>query len=131
MRELLPALHQLREILLVIPCKWTLARKEKVHFFQCPVRRLRIESPHHGNAKDIDGAEDIQSLLGDAGEHDGVEQSEPAVANRPPEDAPCVSFRSDFEREDLGLSGSNVSQDAQVSSELKSLPGTPRVSLTT
>lgn len=65
---------QLREVLLHIPYERTLAREQQVHLLECAVRRLGVECPNKRDREEVDGGEDVEGVLGNGGEHDGVHE---------------------------------------------------------
>lgn len=65
---------QFGEVLLHIPHERTLAREKQVHLLERAVRRLGIECPNQRDGEEVDGGEDVQGILGDGREHDGVHE---------------------------------------------------------
>ena len=89
------------EVLLGLPIPDAVSGKEKVHLFQCTLVRLRVQSVDHGERDDVSNTENVVSLLLKSLEDDGKNEREPAVTNRPANNAPCVTLGTDLQWEDL------------------------------
>ena len=89
------------EILLGLPVPDAVRREEKVHLFKGALIRLGVQAVDHRQRDDVGSTEDVVCLLLKCFEDDGKDECQPAVAERPADDTPCVSFGSDFQWENL------------------------------
>ena len=105
----LGGLDQLRVLLLEerkvpfrFPVPDAVGSEEEVHFFERALVRFGVEGPDHGEGDQIGCGEDVVGVLVQGLEHDRAEECEPAVTDRPADDAPSITFGTDFQWEDLG-----------------------------
>lgn len=89
------------ELTFSFPIPDAITREQKVHFFERALVRFRIQSPDHGNSDNVTRGKDVICFFVESFEHDGAKKSEPAIANGPTDDAPCVALGANFKREDL------------------------------
>lgn len=89
------------EVALGLPVPDAIGCEEQVHLLESALVGFRVQSPDHGDGDGVGGGENIVCFFVDSLEHDGAEESEPAVAQRPANDTPGVTLCTDLEREDL------------------------------
>ena len=89
------------EILLGLPIPDAIGRKEKVHFLQGALIRLGVQAVDHGQCDDVGNAKDVVCLLLESFENDGKDECQPAIADGPAYDTPCVTFGTNLQRENL------------------------------
>lgn len=89
------------EVPLGIPIPDAVGSEDQVHLLKSALVRLRVQRPDHGNGDDVGGGEDIVGVFLESLEHDGAEQSKPAISDRPSDHTPCVTLGTDFQWEDL------------------------------
>lgn len=51
------------EVLFRLPVPDAVARKDKVHLFQCPLVGFGVECPYDDDAGEVDAAEDVERFL--------------------------------------------------------------------
>ena len=89
------------EVLLSLPVPDAVSREEKVHFLEGALIRLRVQAVDHGQRDDIGNTKDVVCLLLESFENDGKDECQPAVADGPANDTPCVTLGSNLQRENL------------------------------
>ena len=104
----LGSLHELRillfedgKVLLGLPVPDAVRREEKVHFLEGALIRLGVQAVDHRQRDDVGNTEDVVCLLLESFKDDGKDECQPAVADRPANDTPCVTLGSDLQRENL------------------------------
>lgn len=90
------------EIPLGFPVPDAVRGEDQIHFLESALVRLRIQSPDHRNRDNVGRCEDVVGFLLDSLEHDRAEKGEPAVADRPTNNTPCITLGTNFQWENLG-----------------------------
>lgn len=93
--------HELLEVLLCVPVPGSIGGEEEVHFLEGALVGLGVERPNHGERDGVRDTENVKGLLADGLEHDGAEEGQPSVTDRPSNDTECVTLCADGEWEDL------------------------------
>ncbi len=89
------------KILLGLPIPDAVSGKEEVHLFKCTLVGLRVQAVDHRKRDDVGDTENVISLLLKSLEDDRKNKREPAVTNRPANDAPSVTLSTDLQWKDL------------------------------
>ena len=101
LNELRILLFENGEILLGLPVPDTVRSEEKVHFFESALIRLGVQAIDHGKRDNIGNTENVVCVLLESFKDDGKDECQPAVADRPANDTPCITLSSDLQRENL------------------------------
>ena len=89
------------KVLLGLPVPDAVSREEKVHFLKGALIRLRVQAVDHGQRDNVGNTEDVVCLLLESFENNGKDECQPAIADGPANDTPCVTLSSDLQRENL------------------------------
>lgn len=89
------------EVSLGLPVPDAIGSKYQVHLLKGTLIGLGIQRPDHGDRDGVCRGEDVVCVFLYSLEHDGAEQSEPSVSDRPPDHTPGITLGTDFQGEDL------------------------------